>query len=43
VILARLEVNAQHAFLRDEGDRYDPELALLVYLLSVALFRRCLA
>lgn len=36
-------MNARHAFLQDEGDRYDPELAVPVYLLSVALFRRCLA
>ncbi|WP_417522593.1 dienelactone hydrolase family protein [Marinovum sp.] len=36
------EVNAQHAFMRDEGDRHDPELAALVYQQSVALFRRCL-
>ena len=43
VIFAWQEVNAQHAFMRDEGDRYDPELALLVYQLSVALFRRNLA
>ena len=42
VTFAWQEVNAQHAFMRDEGDRYDPELALLVYQQSVALFRRCL-
>ncbi|WP_323764381.1 dienelactone hydrolase family protein [Marinovum sp.] len=43
VTFAWHEVNAQHAFMRDEGDRYDPELALFVYQQSVALFRRCLA
>jgi len=36
------EFNAQHAFMRDEGDRYDPELAQLVYRMSVDLFRRTL-
>jgi len=36
------EFNAQHAFLRDEGPRYDPELALTCYRLAVDLFRRCL-
>ena len=34
------EFNGAHAFLRDEGYRYDPELALLCYGLSVSLFRR---
>ena len=34
------ELNAQHAFLRDEGPRYDPELALLCYRLILDLFRR---
>ena len=37
------EFNAQHAFMRDEGERYDPELAQLVYRMSVDLFRRTLA
>jgi carboxymethylenebutenolidase len=37
-----LEVNAQHAFMRDEGDRYDPALALQMYLQSVAFFQRIL-
>jgi len=36
------EHNAQHAFLRDEGHRYDPELALTSYQQVVALFRRTL-
>lgn len=36
------EFNAQHAFMRDEGDRYDPQLALKVYGMSVELFQRTL-
>jgi carboxymethylenebutenolidase len=34
------EFNGAHAFLRDEGHRYDPELALLSYGLALALLRR---
>lgn len=34
------EFNGQHAFLRDEGPRYDPELALTSYRLAIDLFRR---
>jgi carboxymethylenebutenolidase len=34
------EFNAAHAFLRDEGPRYDPELALRCYAMVVALFKR---
>jgi carboxymethylenebutenolidase len=34
------EFNAQHAFLRDEGPRYDPELALLSYRMALDLFAR---
>src|SRR5258708_4714133 len=34
------EFNGAHAFLRDEGPRYDPELALQSYALALALFRR---
>ena len=34
------EFNAAHAFLRDEGPRYDPELALECYGMAVDLFRR---
>ena len=34
------EVNGQHAFLRDEGPRYDPELALLSWTLILAMLRR---
>ena len=37
-----LEVNAQHAFLRDEGPRYDPELAELCLNFALDLFRRTL-
>lgn len=36
------EFNAQHAFMRDEGDRYDPALALRVYGMAVELFNRTL-
>ena len=34
------EVNGQHAFLRDEGPRYDPALALQGYSLALELFHR---
>ena len=34
------EVNGQHAFLRDEGARYDPELALRCYHMAISLFKR---
>ena len=34
------EFNAAHAFLRDEGSHYDPELALRAYGMAVDLFRR---
>ena len=36
------EFNAQHAFMRDEGDRYDPALALTVYRMAVDFFNRTL-
>ena len=36
------EFNGQHAFMRDEGHRYDPEVALTVYSLAIGLFRRTL-
>jgi len=36
------EVNAQHAFMRDEGERYDAEIALQMYLKAVAFFQRIL-
>ena len=34
------EFNGQHAFLRDEGSRYDPALALKSYGLALELFKR---
>ena len=34
------EFNGQHAFLRDEGARYDPELARLGYGLALDLLKR---
>ena len=34
------EFNGAHAFLRDEGYRYDPELAFQSYGLALNLFRR---
>jgi len=34
------EVNAAHAFLRDEGPRYDPALALIAYRMAIDLFAR---
>ena len=34
------EFNGQHAFLRDEGVRYDPELALKSYGLALELLKR---
>jgi len=37
------EFNGAHAFLRDEGLRYDPELALQSYQLALALLLRKLA
>lgn len=36
------EFNGQHAFIRDEGHRYDPELAHLCLRMVVDLFRRTL-
>jgi len=36
------EVNAQHAFLRDEGPRYDPALFLEAVGWMLALFARTL-
>jgi carboxymethylenebutenolidase len=37
------EVNGAHAFLRDEGVRYDPELARLAFGLALDLFQRTIA
>ncbi|HWZ23461.1 MAG TPA: dienelactone hydrolase family protein [Cytophagaceae bacterium] len=36
------EFNASHAFMRDEGERYDPSLALNCYNLAVGLFKKVL-
>lgn len=36
------EVNAQHAFMRDEGERYDPALALEMYQKAAVFFQRVL-
>ena len=36
------EFNAAHAFLRDEGPRYDPALARLSWSLALELFQRTL-
>ncbi|MFC5049693.1 dienelactone hydrolase family protein [Rubritalea spongiae] len=36
------EFNGQHAFMRDEGERYDPELATLCHRLTLDLFHRTL-
>jgi carboxymethylenebutenolidase len=37
------EVNGAHAFLRDEGPRYDPVLAQQCYTLALEMYKRCLA
>jgi carboxymethylenebutenolidase len=37
------EFNAAHAFMRDEGPRYDPALALICWTIVFELFHRCLA
>ncbi len=36
------EFNGQHAFMRDEGDRYDAQLALTSYQLAIQMFGRTL-
>ena len=36
------EFNAQHAFIRDEGPRYDPEAALAALELAIGFFKRTL-
>jgi carboxymethylenebutenolidase len=38
-----IELNGAHAFMRDEGHRYDPALAHLCYSLAFDLFHRNLA
>jgi carboxymethylenebutenolidase len=42
VVFTWHEHNGQHAFLRDEGPRYDPALALLCYRQVIDLFTRLL-
>ncbi len=37
------EFNAQHAFIRDEGHRYDPALAAICMSMTIELFKRRLA
>jgi carboxymethylenebutenolidase len=37
------EFNAAHAFIRDEGPRYDPAAAQLCYAMTLELFKRKLA
>ena len=37
------EYDAEHAFARDVGDRYDPEVTDRAFAETVALFRRALA
>ena len=36
------EFNGQHAFMRDEGERYDPQLAATGYQLATQMFGRAL-
>jgi carboxymethylenebutenolidase len=36
------EFNGEHAFIRDEGHRFDPSLSQLVHILVDELFTRCL-
>ena len=36
------EFNGQHAFMRDEGERYDPQLAMMGYQLALQMFGRTL-
>ena len=38
-----LELPGEHAFMRDEGARYDPEMADRVFAEAIALYRRTLA
>lgn len=37
-----LEISGEHAFMRDEGPRYDPQASDRVYAEAVALFRKTL-
>jgi carboxymethylenebutenolidase len=38
-----LELPGEHAFMRDEGARYDPEMADRVFVEAIALYRRIFA
>lgn len=40
VLFSWHEFNAEHAFLRDEGHRYDPELVTVVHQLTLSSFER---
>lgn len=42
MVLTWHEFNGAHAFMRDEGHRYDPALALIGYRLAIDLFTRTL-
>jgi carboxymethylenebutenolidase len=35
-----LELPGEHAFMRDEGARYDPEMADRVFAEAISLYRR---
>lgn len=38
-----LELPGEHAFMRDEGARYDPEMTDRVFAEAIALYRRTFA
>jgi carboxymethylenebutenolidase len=42
VLLSWHELNAEHAFMRDEGSRYDPEAARTALAIALGLFARTL-
>ena len=42
IVFSWHEFNGQHAFMRDEGERYDAELAVLGYQISLRMFSRTL-
>ena len=43
LLLSWHEVNGAHAFMRDEGPRYDPQIAHNLYSLVLSMFHRTLA
>ena len=43
IIFSWHEFNGQHAFMRDEGERYDPELAAICYQMCFRMFSRTLS